>query len=109
VVWGTGKATREFLYVEDAARAIVMATQRYDKSDPVNIGAGFEISIKDLVNKIKYIVGYTGQIIWDTTQPDGQPRRMLDITRAKKEFGFQASVPFDMGLQKTIRWYIHRP
>lgn len=105
VVWGTGKATREFLYVEDAARAIRLATEYYDKSDPVNIGAGFEISIKDLTNKIKNIIGYQGKIVWDKTKPDGQPRRMLDTSRAKKEFNFSAVTDFDTGLQNTIRWY----
>jgi len=104
-VWGTGKATREFLYVEDAARAIVMATESYDKPDPVNIGAGFEISIKDLVKKIAEITGYKGKIVWDTSKPDGQPRRMLSVKKAQKEFGFKASVHFDQGLSKTIQWY----
>jgi len=108
VVWGTGRATREFLYVEDAARAIVLATQKYDKPDPVNIGAGFEISIEDLVVKIQHEVGFKGKIVWDKTKPDGQPRRMLDTSKARKEFGFQASVQFDEGLQKTIRWYIRK-
>jgi len=105
LVWGTGKATREFLYVEDAARAIVLATEYYDKDAPVNIGAGFEISIRNLAQKIKKIVGYTGKICWDTTKPDGQPRRMLDTTKSKKEFSFTATVRFDEGLRKTIAWY----
>jgi GDP-L-fucose synthase len=105
VVWGTGKATREFLYVKDAAEAIVKATLKYDKPDPVNIGAGFEISIRDLAHKIKSIVGYTGRIVWDTTKPDGQPRRMLDTTRARKEFGFTAHTDFDKGLRETIKWF----
>jgi GDP-L-fucose synthase len=104
-VWGTGKATREFLYVEDAARAIVLATKRYDKPDPVNIGAGFEISIRDLVQKIKTLVGFKGAIKWDRTKPDGQPRRMLDTSKAKKEFGFTTETSFDEGLRKTIDWY----
>ena len=104
-VWGTGSATREFCYVEDAAEGIVLASEKYDKSDPVNIGAGFEISIKDLVEKIRSIVGYTGNIIWDTTKPDGQPRRMLDTTRAEKEFGFKATTQFYQGLNETINWY----
>ena len=106
VVWGTGKATREFFYVEDCAEAIVLATEQYDKPDPVNIGAGFEISIKDLANKIKDIIEFKGKLIWDTTKPDGQPRRCLDISRAKKEFGFKAKTSFDIGLRKTIDWYI---
>lgn len=104
-VWGTGKATREFLYVEDCAEGILLATEKYDKSDPVNLGAGFEISIKDLAEKIKSIVGYHGKLVWDTTKPDGQPRRMLDVSRAKAEFGFKASTDFDIGLEKTINWY----
>ncbi|MBP9855447.1 MAG: GDP-L-fucose synthase [Candidatus Omnitrophica bacterium] len=104
-VWGTGKATREFLYVDDAARGIVMAAQKYNKSDPVNIGAGFEISIKDLVNLIVKLTGYHGKVIWDKTKPDGQPRRSLDTRRAKEEFGFMAKTSFEAGLKKTIDWY----
>jgi len=104
-IWGTGKATREFLYVEDAAEAIILATQKYDKSDPVNIGAAFEISIKDLAKLIKKIVGYKGKIVWDTTKPDGQPRRKLDVSRAKKEFRFKSKTNFEEGLRKTIEWY----
>jgi GDP-L-fucose synthase len=104
-VWGTGNATREFFYVEDAARAIVDATEKYNKSDPVNIGAGFEISIKDLVELIVELTGYKGEIIWNPTKPDGQPRRMLETTRAYQEFGFQAKTDFREGLQKTIAWY----
>jgi len=106
IVWGTGKATREFLYVEDCAKAIVLATERYDKPDPINIGAGFEISIKDLAEKIKQIIGFNGEIVWDTTKPDGQPRRCLDTSKARKEFGFRAKTNFDEGLRKTIKWYI---
>ena len=106
VVWGTGKATREFLYVDDAAEAIVRAAVTYDKPDPVNIGAGFEISIKDLVEKIKKLVGYEGRIVWDKTKPDGQPRRMLDTSKAKKEFNFIAKTSFDRGLRQTIDWYL---
>jgi GDP-L-fucose synthase len=104
-IWGTGKATREFLYVEDAAGAIALATQKYDKSDPVNLGASFEISIKDLVQLIKQIVGYKGKIIWDSTKPDGQPRRKLDVSKAEKEFGFKSSTNFEKGLKRTIKWY----
>lgn len=104
-VWGTGKATREFLYVEDAAEAIVLAAEKYDGGEPVNIGSGMEISIKDLVEKIGKIVGYEGTIVWDATKPDGQPKRQLDVTRAQKEFGFQAETKFDEGLKKTIEWY----
>ena len=105
VVWGTGKATREFFYVEDAAEAIILAMERYNKSDPVNIGAGFEISIKELVKLIVKLTGFKGQIIWDTSKPDGQPRRMLDTTKAFTEFGFKAKTSFEQGLKQTIEWY----
>ncbi len=105
VVWGTGKATREFFYVEDAAEAIVLATEKYNKSDPINIGAGFEISIKELVELIVELTGFKGRIVWDKTKPDGQPRRMLDTTKAFKEFGFKAKTDFRKGLKKTIEWY----
>jgi GDP-L-fucose synthase len=105
VVWGTGKATREFFYVEDAAEAIILATERYNKSDPVNIGAGFEIAIKDLVALIAEITGFQGRIRWDASKPDGQPRRMLDTNRASQEFGFTATTNFREGLTKTIDWY----
>jgi GDP-L-fucose synthase len=105
-VWGTGKATREFLYVEDCAEGIVLAAEKYDKPDPVNLGAGLETPIKDLVEKIEQIIDWGGKIIWDTTKPDGQPRRCLDTSRAEKEFGFKAKTNFDEGLKKTIDWYI---
>ncbi len=105
-VWGTGKASREFLYVEDAAEAIVLATQDYDKAEPVNIGAGFEITIRELVGKIYSIMDFKGEIKWDATKPDGQPRRCLDTSRAEKEFGFKAKTDFDTGLRKTIGWYL---
>ena len=105
--WGTGTPTREFLYVEDAARAIVQATQKYDKPDPVNLGSGMEISIKDLTEKVCRIVGFTGAVTWDATKPDGQPRRSLDISKAEREFGFRATTSFDEGLKKTIDWYEH--
>lgn len=105
VVWGTGKASREFLYVDDAAEAIMLATEKYNKADPVNLGAGFEITIKELVNLIKKLTGYNGEIVWDKTKPDGQPRRMLDVSLAKKEFGFSAKTSFEKGLSKTIDWY----
>ena len=104
-VWGTGGATREFCYVQDAAEGIVLATEKYDKSEPVNIGAGFEISIKDLAEKIKSLVGFTGEIVWDKSKPDGQPRRMLDTTRATAEFGYKSTTQFDQGLKETIEWY----
>ena len=105
-VWGDGTATREFCYVEDAAHGIVLAAEQYDKSEPVNIGAGFEISIKDLAEKIKTIVGYPGTIVWDTSKPNGQPRRMLDTSRATKEFGYKAETDFETGLKQTIDWYV---
>ena len=105
LVWGDGSPTREFIYVEDAARAIALATERYNKSDPVNVGSGFEISIKDLVEKIAHMTGFEGDLIWDTSKPNGQPRRALDTSRAKEEFGFEARTDFDEGLQATIDWY----
>jgi GDP-L-fucose synthase len=105
IVWGTGKATREFFYVEDAAEAIILAMEKYNKSDPVNIGAGFEISIRDLVGLIIELTGFKGTVIWDETKPDGQPRRMLDTARAYHEFGFKARTDFLVGLAKTIEWY----
>jgi len=105
-VWGTGNASREFLYVEDAARGIVMAAENYNKADPVNLGAGNEISIKDLVTIIQGYTGFSGEIRWDISKPDGQPRRYLDVSRAKKEFGFVAKVPFKEGLKQTVLWYM---
>jgi GDP-L-fucose synthase len=105
VVWGTGKATREFFYVEDAAEAIILATEKYNTSDPVNIGAGFEISIRDLTHLIVELTGYKGEVTWDETKPDGQPRRMLDTTKAYQEFGFKAKTDLREGLKKTIDWY----
>jgi len=104
-VWGTGKASRELLYVEDAAEGILLATEKYNKPEPVNIGAGFEIKIEDLVELIAELIGFEGEIKWDTTKPDGQPRRCLDVSRAKEEFGFQAKVDLRVGLKKTIEWY----
>jgi GDP-L-fucose synthase len=106
VVWGTGKPTREFLYVEDCAEAIVLATEKYNKPNPINIGAGFEISIKELVELIARITDFQGKIIWDSTKPDGQPRRMLDTRGAEKEFGFRAKKDFREGLKRTIDWYL---
>ncbi|MCK4602376.1 MAG: NAD-dependent epimerase/dehydratase family protein, partial [Phycisphaerae bacterium] len=105
VVWGTGSASSEFFYVEDAARGIAMATESYDDGDPVNLGAGFEITIKDLVEKIKELTGFEGKLVWDTSKPDGQPRRRLDVSRAKERFGFVANMPFDEGLRRTISWW----
>jgi GDP-L-fucose synthase len=104
-VWGTGKASREFLFVEDAARAIILATEKYNAPEPVNIGAGFEIKIKDLVESIAELTGFKGKIKWDTSKPDGQPRRCLDVSKAKEEFGFETKVDFREGLKKTIEWY----
>lgn len=103
-VWGSGAATREFLYVDDAAEGIVLAAEKYDDPRPVNLGTGNEISIRQLVDKIKHAVGYEGQIIWDTTKPDGQPRRQVSTTRARAYLGWQASTSFDDGLAKTIKW-----
>ena len=105
IVWGTGKPTREFLYVEDAVEAIIRAAQFYNKKEPVNLGANFEISIKELAELIGSLVDFKGKIIWDKTKPDGQPRRKLDTSRARKEFGFEAKTNFKEGLQKTIEWY----
>jgi GDP-L-fucose synthase len=104
-VWGTGAASREFLYVDDAARGLVLAAERYDKPDPVNLGSGMEITIRDLVALISELTGYCGEIHWDTSKPDGQPRRCLDVSRAKNEFGFEAAMPFREGLKRTIAWY----
>lgn len=103
-VWGTGRATREFLYVDDCAQGVCLAAARYDKPEPVNIGAGFEITIKDLAGVIARLTGFSGKVLWDTAKPDGQPRRMLDTTRAA-EFGFKAKTHFEEGLKKTIEWY----
>jgi len=109
VVWGDGSPTREFIYVTDAARGITLATERYNESLPVNIGSGFEISIKALAEKITRMTGFEGDFVWDTSKPNGQPRRALDTSRAKEKFGFEAEVDFDEGLQKTIDWYVaHR-
>lgn len=105
VVWGTGNASREFLYVGDAAEGIMKATEKYNKSDPVNLGAGFEIKIRDLAEMIEKLSGFTGKIIWDRSKPDGQPRRMLDVSLARKEFGFRATTSFEKGLRQTIEWY----
>jgi GDP-L-fucose synthase len=103
--WGTGTPTREFLYVEDAAEGILRAAEHYDKPEPVNLGSGREISIRDLVNLIAKLARFAGEIRWDPTKPDGQPRRCLDVEKAQREFGFQASTPFEEGLRKTIQWY----
>src|SRR5262245_38627684 len=104
-VWGTGKASREFLYVEDAARGIVMAALAYDEPEPVNLGAGFEVTIRDLVQLIARLMDFKGEIRWDPTKPDGQPRRCLDTAKAERLFGFRSKVSFEEGLRRTIEWY----
>ena len=103
--WGTGKVSREFIYAADAAEGILLATEFYNSSEPVNIGAGFEITIKKLSEKIAVLTGFSGKLRWDSSKPDGQPRRCLDVSRAKKYFGFEAKTPFDEGLKATIEWY----
>jgi len=105
VCWGDGSPTREFLYVEDCAEAIVRATENYDEPDPVNLGTGVEISIRDLVHLSAELTGFKGRVVWDTTKPNGQPRRCLDTTRAWKAFGFRAMTDFRDGLRRTIEWY----
>jgi len=105
-LWGTGSATREFLYVYDCAEAIRKAMETHTGCEPINVGSGQEISIADLAEKIKDIVGFEGEIIWDASKPDGQPRRCLDTSRAYEKFGFKASTPFDDGLRKTVEWYV---
>jgi GDP-L-fucose synthase len=105
VVWGDGSASREFLYVEDAAEGIVLATEHYNRPEPVNLGSSFEITIKDLVELITRLTGFTGKIVWDTSKPNGQPRRSLDVSRAEKYFGFKAQISFEEGLRRTIEWY----
>lgn len=104
-IWGDGSPTREFIYVEDAAEGILLAAERYNGAEPVNIGSGFEISIKDLAELIARLTGYRGKLVWDTSKPNGQPRRALDTSRAEKYFGFRAQVPFEEGLRRTIEWY----
>ena len=104
-VWGTGSATREFLYVEDAVEGILLAAERYDQSEPVNLGSSTEISIRDLADLIARITGFDGSIHWDATKPDGQPRRKLDVSRAERLFGFRSSTTFEEGLKRTIEWY----
>ncbi len=104
-MWGTGNASREFLYVDECARAVVLAAEHYDGAEPVNLGVGEEITIRDLAALIAEAVGYRGRLAYDPTQPDGQPRRSLDTSRARELFGFQAHVPFREGLERTVRWY----
>jgi len=105
VIWGDGSPTREFLYVEDAAEGILLAAEHYNLSDPVNLGSGFEISIKDLAERIARLCGFSGRLVFDTSKPNGQPRRALDTTRAWQAFGFKAQVDFEAGLRNTIEWY----
>jgi GDP-L-fucose synthase len=105
VLWGDGTPTREFLYVEDAAEAIILATEHYDKPEPVNLGSGMEIPIGSLAAKIASLTGFSGRIVWDSTKPNGQPRRCLDVTQAEREFGFRARTPLDAGLRKTVEWF----
>ncbi|PWH12219.1 MAG: GDP-fucose synthetase [Anaerolineae bacterium] len=105
VVWGDGSPTREFLYVEDAAEGILAATEKYNSSDPVNLGSGYEISIKDLAEMIVRLTGFQGRLVWDTSKPNGQPRRGLDVTRARERFGWTAQVPFEEGMRRTIEWF----
>ncbi|HLF78355.1 MAG TPA: GDP-L-fucose synthase [Dehalococcoidia bacterium] len=107
VAWGSGNASREFLYVDDAAEAIALATEKYDGCQPVNLGAGREITIRELSGTIARLCGFNGEIVWDTDQPDGQPRRMLDTSRAKALFGFEAKTDLEAGLRRTIDWYVH--
>jgi len=104
--WGTGAPSREFIYVADAAEGILLATEHYNGAEPVNIGAGFEITIKDLVEKIATLTGFSGRVRWDSSKPDGQPRRRLDVSRAKECFGFEAKTSFEEGLKQTIKWYM---
>lgn len=108
VVWGDGSPTREFLYVEDAAEGILLASEKYNGPDPVNLGSGYEISIKDLVKMIAHLTGFEGKLVWDTSKPNGQPRRGLDVSRAEALFGFRAKTPFEEGLRRTIAWYQER-
>lgn len=105
IVWGDGSPTREFLYVEDAAEGILLAAERYNASDPINLGSAFEISIRELVELIAKLTGFEGTLVWDTSQPNGQPRRKLDTSRAQQEFGFVSHTPFEEGLKNTIEWY----
>jgi GDP-L-fucose synthase len=105
-MWGDGTPTREFLYIEDAARGILLAAEKYNEDLPVNLGSGQEISIHDLVATMAKLLDYKGKIVWDPTKPNGQPRRLLDVSRAREKFGFQAEVELDEGLRRTIDWYL---
>ncbi|MFC1953812.1 GDP-L-fucose synthase family protein, partial [Chloroflexota bacterium] len=105
IVWGTGSPTREYLYVEDAAEGIILAAEKYDEPDPINLGSGFEISIRELAVMTASLIGFKGQLVWDESKPDGQPRRLFDISKARKRFGFSAKTDFEEGLKNTIEWY----
>ncbi len=105
-VWGDGTPTREFLYVEDAAEGILLAAERYNNSEPINLGSGYEISIKELVHLIADMTGFTGKVVWDTSKPNGQPRRALDVSRAREYFGFEARMQFEQGIKNTVKWYL---
>jgi GDP-L-fucose synthase len=105
VSWGTGQASREFLYVEDCAEALILAMERYDSPEPLNIGSGREITIRDLADRLAGIVGFTGEFVWDAGKPDGQPRRCLDVSRARQALGWEARTGFDEGLRRTVEWY----
>ena len=105
-MWGDGSPTREFVYITDAAEAVVLAAERYDSADPVNIGSSTEASIADLATKIQALVGFEGEIVWDTSKPNGQPRRKLDVSKAKERFGFESTMSLDEGLQHTYDWYL---
>jgi GDP-L-fucose synthase len=107
-LWGDGSPTREFIYVEDAAEALILGAERYDSSDPVNVGSGQEIAIRDLAALVARVTGYGGRFVWDPSQPNGQPRRRLDVTRARERFGFVARTSLEEGLQKTVQWYLTR-
>ncbi|HID63469.1 MAG TPA: NAD-dependent epimerase/dehydratase family protein [Anaerolineae bacterium] len=109
IVWGDGSPTREFLYVADAAEGIVLAAERYDGAEPLNLGSGLEISIKDLVHRIAGLTGFNRRIVWDTSKPNGQPRRRLDTSKAERLFGFRAQTSFDEGLRRTVEWYVGQP
>jgi len=108
VLWGDGSPTREFLYVEDAAEGLLAAAERYDGPEPVNLGAGFEISVGDLAARIAELTGFKGRVVWDASKPNGQPRRKLDTSRAKARFGWEARTPFDEGLRRTVDWYVRQ-
>jgi len=108
ILWGDGSPTREFLYVEDAAEGITLAAEHYNGSEPVNLGSGYEISIKDLAELIARLTGFSGRLVWDTSKPNGQPRRALDVSRAEQFFGFRSRMPFEEGLRRTIEWYRQR-